>query len=79
LTSALKKVDVSVFNAIKAYKANPSGFKGGFNTNYTLKNHGVGYGKLSSKLSKADRLYITKKVSAIEKLIISGKIKVPTS
>jgi basic membrane protein A len=79
LTSALKKVDVSVFNAIKAYKANPSGFKGGFNTNYTLKNHGVGYGKLSSKLSKADRLYITKKVSGIEKLIISGKIKVPTS
>jgi basic membrane protein A len=79
LTSALKKVDVSVFNAIKAYKANPSGFKGGFNTNYTLKNHGVGYGKLSSKLSKADRLYITKKVSAIEKLIISGKIKIPTS
>jgi basic membrane protein A len=79
LTSALKKVDVSVFNAIKAYKANPAGFKGGFDTNYTLKNHGVGYGKLSSKLSKADRLYITTKVSAIEKLIISGKIKVPTS
>ena len=79
LTSALKKVDVSVFNAIKAYKANPSGFKGGFNTNYTLKNHGVGYGKLSSKLSKADRSYITTKVSAIQKLIISGKIKVPTS
>jgi basic membrane protein A len=79
LTSALKKVDVSVYNAIKAFKANPSGFKGGFNANYTLKNHGVGYGKLSSKLSKADRTYLTRKVSVIEKLIIQGKIKIPSS
>jgi basic membrane protein A len=79
LTSALKKVDVSVYDAIKAFKANPSGFKGGFNANYTLKNHAIGYGKLSSKLSKADRTYITKKVAVIEKAIISGKIKPPTS
>jgi basic membrane protein A and related proteins len=79
LTSALKKVDVSVYDAIKAYKANPSGFKGGFNSNYTLKNGGIGYGKLSSKLSKADRTYITKKVAVIKKAIISGKIKPPTS
>jgi basic membrane protein A and related proteins len=79
LTSALKKVDVSVYDAIKAYKANPSGFKGGFNSNYTLKNGGIGYGKLSSKLSKADRTYITKKVALIKKAIISGKIKPPTS
>jgi basic membrane protein A len=79
LTSALKKVDVSVYDAIKAFKANPSGFKGGFNSNYTLKNHAIGYGKLSSKLSKADRTYITKKVAVIEKAIISGKIKPPTS
>jgi basic membrane protein A and related proteins len=78
LTSALKKVDVSVYNAIKAYKANPSGFKGGFNTNYTLKNGGIGYGKLSKKLSKADKTYITAKVKVIEKQIISGKIKPPT-
>jgi basic membrane protein A len=79
LTSALKKVDVSVYDAIKAYKANPSGFKGGFNSNYTLKNGAIGYGKLSSKLSKADRTYITKKVALIKKAIISGKIKPPTS
>ena len=79
LTSALKKVDVSVYDAIKAFKANPSGFKGGFNSNYTLKNGAIGYGKLSSKLSKADRTYITKKVALIKKAIISGKIKPPTS
>jgi basic membrane protein A and related proteins len=79
LTSATKHVDVAVFNTIKQFKANPSGFKGGFNTNYTLKNNGVGYGKLSSALSKADRSYITKKVNAIKALIIKGKIKPPTS
>jgi basic membrane protein A len=79
LTSATKHVDVAVFNTIRQFKANPSAFKGGFNANYTLKNNGVGYGKLSSKLSKADRTYITKKVNAIKALIIKGKIKPPTS
>jgi len=79
LTSATKHVDVAVFNTIKQFKANPSGFKAGFNTNYTLKNNGVGYGKLSSALSKADRTYITKKVNTIKTLIIEGKIKPPTS
>lgn len=79
LTSATKHVDVAVFNTIKQFKANPSGFKTGFNTNYTLKNNGVGYGKLSSALSKADRTYITKKVNTIKTLIIQGKIKPPTS
>jgi basic membrane protein A len=79
LTSATKHVDLAVYNAIKAFKANPSGFKGGFNTNYTIKNGGVGYGKLSSKLSKADRLFLTKKVNAISKLIAQGKIKPPAA
>jgi basic membrane protein A len=79
LTSATKHVDVAVFNTIKQFKANPAAFKTGYNANYTLKNNGVGYGKLSSKLSKADRTYITKKVNAIKALIIKGKIKPPTS
>ncbi|HYT52524.1 MAG TPA: BMP family ABC transporter substrate-binding protein [Gaiellaceae bacterium] len=79
LTSATKHVDVAVFNTIKQFKANPSGFKGGFNANYTLKNNGVGFGKLSSALSKADRTYMTKKVNTIKTLIIEGKIKPPTS
>lgn len=79
LTSATKHVDLAVYEAIKAFKANPSGFTGGFNKNYTVKNHGVGYGKLSKALSKADSVYITKKVNAIEKLIASGKIKPPAA
>ena len=78
LTSALKHVEVSVYEAIKAYKANPKGFKGGFNKNYTLKNHGVGFAPLSSKVPKAERAAITKATNHIAKLIIAGKIKVPS-
>jgi basic membrane protein A and related proteins len=78
LTSALKHVEVSVYEVIKAYKANPKGFKGGFNKNYTLKNHGVGFAPLSSKVPKAERAAITKATNHIAKLIIAGKIKVPS-
>ena len=77
LTSATKHVDVAVYRAIAQFKQNPSGFKGGFNSVFNVKNGGVGYGKLSSKLSKADRTYITKKVKVIEKQIASGKIVPP--
>jgi basic membrane protein A and related proteins len=77
LTSATKRVDVAVYDAIKAFKANPAKFKGGFNKNYTIKNNGVGYGKLSKKLSKADRAYITPRVEKIKKLIAQGKIVPP--
>src|SRR5437868_6293779 len=69
LTSATKHVDRAVYEAIAAFKANPSGFKGGFNKNYNVKNGGVGYGKLSSRLSKHDRLYISTRVNKISKLI----------
>jgi len=79
LTSATKKVDVAVYDTIKAYKANPSGFKGGRDFTYSVKNNAVGYGKLSSKLSKADRAFLTTKANAIRKLIAQGKIKPPTS
>jgi len=78
LTSATKHVDVAVYDAIKAFKANPSGFKGGFNKNYSVNNNGVGYGKLSSKLSKADRAYILPRVEKIKKLLVQGKIVPPT-
>ena len=78
LTSATKKVDVAVFKSIQAYKKNPSGFKGGKDVIFSVKNNAVGYGKLSPKLSKADRTFLTKKAEAIRKLIASGKIKPPT-
>jgi basic membrane protein A and related proteins len=79
LTSATKKVDVAVFDAIKAFQANPSGFRGGRNSLYSVRNNGVGFGRLSLKLSKAKRTEYTRKANAIKKLIATGKIKPPAS
>jgi len=78
LTSATKHVDRAVYEAIAAFKKNPSGFTGGFNKVYNIKNGGVGYGKLSKKLSAHDRLYITTRVNKIAKLIAAGKIVPPS-
>ena len=78
LTSATKKVNVAVYNAIKEYAANPAGFKTGYNQNYTVKNGGVGYGRLSSKLPKPVAKAYTASTNALAKLIASGKVKVPS-
>jgi basic membrane protein A len=78
LTSATKKVNVAVYNAIAEYAKNPNGFKTGYNQNYTIKNGGVGYGKLSPKLPKKVRAVYTKSTNALAKLIASGKVKVPS-
>ena len=78
LTSATKKVNVAVYNAIKEYAANPDGFKTGYNQNYTLKNGGVGYGRLSVKLPKPVAKAYTASTNALAKLIASGKVKVPS-
>jgi basic membrane protein A len=78
LTSALKKVDVGVYDMIKAYMKNPSSIKGSADTTFTVKNGGVGYAPLSKKVSKKDKAFITKKVNAIAAQIASGKIKPPT-
>ncbi len=77
LTSALKKVDVAVYNIIAAYQKNPSSVKGNTDTVFNVKSGGVGYAPLSKKVSKKDRAYITKRVNAIKALIAKGKIKVP--
>ena len=68
LTSAQKKVDVAVFNAIKAAQAGT--FAGGTDITNSVANGGVGYGKLGPAGTKyADQLA---KVAADIK---SGKIK----
>jgi basic membrane protein A and related proteins len=73
LTSATKRVDTAVFLAIKAVKDGK--FKGG-NVVYGLKDNGVGLGKISPKVPKAD----VAKVQKIRAEIISGKIKnIPTT
>jgi len=79
LTSATKKVDVAVYQTIKAFKANPRGFAGGIDKIFDVKSGAVGYGKLSTRLPKAKRAEYTRKVNRIRALISSGKIRPPTS
>jgi basic membrane protein A len=69
LTSALKKVDVSVFSAISSAKAGR--LKGGKDVIFDAKVNGVGYGKWSSKAPAA----IKAAVAAQFKLLKAGKIK----
>ena len=52
LTSATKHVEVAVYNSIIEFAKSPARFKTGFNVNYTAKNGGVGYGRLSKALPK---------------------------
>ena len=66
-TSALKKVDVAVFNAIKAVQADQ--YAGGTDIINTVKSGGIGYGKLNAAAEKyADQ------VKAVQDQIASGEI-----
>jgi len=67
LTSALKKVDVAVLDAIK--RAQEGNFKGGTDVIATVKNGGVGIGKISAEGQKyADQ------IKQVQEDIASGKI-----
>ena len=72
LTSAVKRVDTAVFEAIKSVVDGK--FKGG-NMIFGLKDNGVGVGKISPKVPKA---YIAK-INTLKDQIEIGKIKPPTS
>jgi basic membrane protein A len=66
-TSALKKVDVAVFNAIKAAQSDQ--YAGGTDITNTVKSGGIGYGKLNAVAEKyADQ------VKAVQDKISSGEI-----
>jgi basic membrane protein A and related proteins len=72
LTSAVKRVDTAVFDAIKLVVDGK--FKGG-NIVFGLKDNGVGIGKISPKVPKSE----VARVNKIRAEIISGKIKnIPT-
>jgi len=73
LTSALKRVDVGIFDAIK--QAKEGKFKGGHDLLFDLNNNGVGVGKISPKVPKA----FIKKMDALKAKIIAGKVKVPVA
>jgi basic membrane protein A len=70
LTSATKKVDVAVYKSIEAAKASGAKFRTNFNAIFTVKNGGVGYGKISSRA----QLSWKKAVESIRKQIAAGKI-----
>jgi basic membrane protein A len=70
MTSMLKRVDVGVFEFIKAFQG---GAKGGSNTVYDLKVDGVGLATTGGAIDD-----IKEKLDAAKQDIISGKITVPT-
>ena len=70
LTSALKRIDTSVFDEIKSFK--DKALKPGF-VNYDLKNDGVGYSTSGGFVDD-----ISDKIDAAAEKIKSGAIVVPT-
>jgi basic membrane protein A len=74
LTSAMKRVDTSVYRTIEQVLAGK--FAGGTNAVFSLKNNGVGLGKISPKVPKS----AVAKVNQIAKDVAGGKIaNIPTS
>jgi basic membrane protein A len=74
MTSALKRVDVSVYNAIK--QARGKGFRGGHNDVFTAHNNGVGVGKWAKGVPAS----IRRAVAQQYKLLKAGKAKgIPTT
>jgi basic membrane protein A len=73
LTSAMKRVDTSVYATIK--QGLDGTFKGGRNSVFSLENQGVGLGKISGKIPEAD----VKKVQTVATQIANGTIaNIPT-
>ncbi len=71
LSSATKKVDVAVFKTIEAAQAGGAKFKTNFNTVFTVKNGGVGYGRISSRAQPSWR----KALANVRNQIATGKIR----
>jgi basic membrane protein A and related proteins len=71
MTSATKKVDVAVYKTIEAAKKSGAAFKTNYSAIFTVANGGVGYGKISSRVSPA----LKTQVEAVRKLLAAGKIK----
>ncbi|MDP8911563.1 MAG: BMP family ABC transporter substrate-binding protein, partial [Actinomycetota bacterium] len=73
LTSAMKRVDTAVFLTIK--DVTDGRFRGG-NVVYGLEQDGVGLGKISARVPKAD----VEKVERIRQQIMDGEIRdIPTT
>jgi len=73
LTSATKKVNLAVYRTIEQLQENA--FVGGTDGVFTVKNGGVGFGKVSAKAP--NRAALIAKLNAVSKQIAAGKIKIP--
>jgi basic membrane protein A and related proteins len=73
LTSAMKRVDESVFATIKSVQDGT--WRGGRNLVFGLENDGVALGTFSSEVPQEDR----QAVEAVAKKIAAGEVSVPTS
>ncbi len=78
LTSATKRVEIAVYEKIAEFQKNPAGFKGANEDTYTVKNGGVGYGRLSKALPASVRAAYTKSANALAKQIAAGRVKPPS-
>jgi len=78
LTSATKKVDVAVYDTIADFRRTGDRFRGGFDKIFNVRNAGVGYGRLSTRLPRAVRAQYTKSTNRVAALIRSGKLKPPS-
>ncbi len=76
LTSAVKRVDVGVFQAVKGAMTG-KGYKRGGDLVFNLKNGGVSLGKISKK-AKIPKAWLTQ-LNKLKAQIIAGKIKPPTT
>jgi basic membrane protein A len=72
MTSATKKVDVAVYSTIATAKKLGAKLPTNRDIIFNAKSGGVGYGKISNRVSNALKL----QVAAIQKQIVSGKIVV---
>jgi basic membrane protein A and related proteins len=76
LTSATKKVDVAMYQTIQeARRVGVNRFRTGIDKVFNVKSGAVGYGRLSPKVPKADRV----KLEKLRRQIAAGKIKIPTA
>jgi basic membrane protein A len=72
MTSAVKRVEVAVFDAAKAMQDGT--FKGGSDRIFDVKSDGVGYGKLSSDVTEYEE-----QVKSVQERIASGELDVPSA
>jgi basic membrane protein A len=71
LTSAVKRVDQSVFLTAQSVRNNA--FRGGVDAVFNLRNNGVGVGRIDSRVPRA----FIRQMNALRPLIISGRIRPP--